>query len=257
MARKILVTGGTGLLGRKLISNSDIDFVKFGSEIDLLADGGPALIVELAQKHGCETLLHLAWTSNSVPDYDKSLKNSQWVSVSIQIARECVENGISFVGLGTGLEEDFSIQSEYVQSKRELRELLQKEIGLENMSWIRPFYIFDIQEKRPRIVEALFKQSALDPLVIQFGSSEIDYISSIDVANGIMQSISANLRGTIDIGSGCLITNRAFVNAVCNNEGVDIPLILDASSGTPSSANVKSLISLGWSPAHTSRYLYL
>jgi hypothetical protein len=255
MARKILVTGGTGLLGRKLISNSDIDFVKFGSEIDLLADGAPSLIVELAKKHGCETLLHLAWRSNSVPDYDKSLENSQWVSVSIQIARECAENGISFVGLGTGLEEDFSIHSEYVQSKRELRGLLQKEIGSESMAWIRPFYIFDIQEKRPRIVEALFKQSGLDPLVIRFGSSEIDYISSLDVATGITEAISANLCGTIDIGSGHLITNRAFVNAVCNNEGVAMPLILDASSGSPNPANIKSLTSLGWSPTHTYRYL--
>jgi nucleoside-diphosphate-sugar epimerase len=257
MARKILVTGGTGLLGRKLISNSEIHFVKLGSEIDLLADGGPTRLVELANEYECETLLHLAWKSNSVPDYDKSFENSQWVTVSMQIARECVENGITFIGLGTGLEEDFTIQSEYVQSKRELRGLLQKAIGPENMTWIRPFYIFDIHEKRPRIVEALFKQSSLEPLVIRFGSSQIDYISSLDVANGITEAISANLRGTIDIGSGCLITNRAFVIAVCKNEDIEIPLILDASSGIPNYANVKSLISLGWSPAHTSRYLSL
>jgi nucleoside-diphosphate-sugar epimerase len=257
MARKVLVTGGTGLLGRKLYSNSNLEFVKVGSEIDLLSENGPELIVRLAKQLECETLLHLAWNSNSVPGYEKSLINRNWLSTSMQIARECKDNGISFVGVGTGLEEDQSNQSEYAQSKRKLREFLQSEIGFEYMSWIRPFYIFDIQEMRPRIVEALFKQSKLDPLVIKFGSSEIDYISSSDVVNGITEAVSANLCGVIDIGSGYLISNRKFVTAVCLNEHIKIPLILDGSSGTPSAANLTPLVSLGWTPTHTQRYLSL
>jgi nucleoside-diphosphate-sugar epimerase len=257
MARKILVTGGTGLLGRKLMSSSNMEFMKVGSELDLLGDEGPELILELAKQNECDTLLHLAWKSNSVPDYEKSLENSQWVSASIQIARKCIQNGVSFVGIGTGLEEDPAANSEYAQSKRALRELLEKEIGLENLAWIRPFYIFDILEMRPRIVEALFKQSALDPLVIRFGSTKIDYISSIDVANGIVEAISAGSRGIVDIGSGRLISNRDFVNAVCKNENVEVPLMLDASSGMPHSADLTSLSSLGWSPSHTNRYLSL
>ena len=110
---------------------------------------------------------------------------------------------------------------------------------------------------RPRIVEALFKQSALDPLVIRFGSTKIDYISSIDVANGIVEAISAGSRGIVDIGSGRLISNKDFVNAVCKNENVEVPLMLDASSGMPHSADLTSLSRLGWSPSHTNRYLSL
>jgi nucleoside-diphosphate-sugar epimerase len=255
MARKVLVTGGTGLLGQRLKSNSVIEFIKIGSELDLLLENGPESIVKLARQLGCEALLHLAWCANSVPKYEDSLDNLAWVSASLKIARRCVAEGIQFIGVGTGLEADLSSQNDYVKSKRELRTLLQGEILLGDVTWVRPHFVFDIHEKRPRIVAALFNQTNIELPTIEYGLSKHDYISSIDVAEGITAAIVSNLMGIIDIGSGQLTSNKAFVTAVCRQAGVELPKILDRSMGDSKAADTARLKSIGWAPLDTLRFL--
>jgi nucleoside-diphosphate-sugar epimerase len=255
MASKVLVTGGTGLLGRRLPNNSGLDFFKIGSSINLLENRGVEKVLSLANSYGCDAVLHMAWTSNSKSNYEVSPENILWAEKSIELAKKCVERGMFFAGIGTGLENDSSNTTPYVLSKRQVRTELLSELSLGLAGWLRPYYIFDIKECRPRLLKFVLDNSQDNFFVVNNGNSLHDYISSFDVSSGILEALRINLSGTVDIGSGKLISNRFFLQLICEELGIPVPKILSNSTGAGIVANLSAISETGWRPTLTEQFL--
>ena len=215
MARRILVTGSTGLLGSRLLeSNSRIEFIPLPQDINLLQKSGLSKLNDFGEKENVEGILHLAWTSNKNSGYQQERTNYDWYEFTIQLVESCLEKRLNFFGVSTCLDELTGPQSPYIDSKRKLIQTLSTEIMTERIGMFRPFYVVDEVLKRPGIYRDLFKSD----FVLKSSSQCNDYIHSVDVASGIILSIMANLGGSIDLGTGRLRSNKALVLAICKNE---------------------------------------
>jgi nucleoside-diphosphate-sugar epimerase len=255
MANKVLVTGGTSLLGRRLPLDASIDFLKVGSELNLLESAGIDKVISMAIESGCDAILHLAWISNSNSMYEVNPENALWADKSIELAKKSVAAGLFFAGVGTGLEIDEANTTLYVASKRQVRASLDFELWNGLASWLRIFYVFDIEEHRPRLLASLFANSIDKPLVVTFGQSLIDYVSSIDASKAITAALRENLSGVIDIGSGSLISNELFIKRICAKTKNRLPMILENKSNRSFVANLESISKTGWRPVHTEELL--
>jgi nucleoside-diphosphate-sugar epimerase len=217
MARRILVTGSTGLLGSRLLQlKTTIEFVPLPSEIDLLQKSGLSKLLNFAEEKNVEGVLHLAWTSNKNSGYQQERANYDWYEFTIGLVESCLEKRLNFFGVSTCLDELTGPQSHYIDSKRKLIQTLSAEIMTEKIGMFRPFYVVDEVLKRPGIYRDLFKSD----FVLNSSSQCNDYIHSVDVASGIIVSIMADLGGSIDLGSGRLRSNKALVVAICKNERI-------------------------------------
>ncbi len=251
MASKVLVTGGTGLLGSRLPKNSGVNFLKLGSTLNLLESGGVDKALSIANSYGCDAVLHLAWASNSSQSYEESPENDLWAEISIELAKKCVAQGLFFAGLGTGLENDYSNLTPYVIGKRKVRSEIEFELSNGLASWLRPYFVFDIEKHRPRLLKLVLANAQDEALVVRYGNSLHDYISSRDVGTGILEVMRVNLSGIIDIGSGRMISNEFFVQHICNTIGIPIPQILSDSNNVKIVANLSAISKIGWRPVHT------
>lgn len=252
MASKVLVTGGSGLIGRNLQSNHSIVFVSATSEIDLLHKKGAKRIVEKAKTEKCDAILHLAWHSNSQKNYEKAEVNFKWTEQSIEICQHAKSEGIEVILVGTCLEiSNIETVSPYLESKLMLKKHFKDEIENRDILWLRPFYIFDPLFLRPRILSEIFFGDVTQKQV-NFGSAEHDYIHVSDVASAIEVLLINNAKGVCDIGSGFLTSNRELVMTMCRHLGSATPHIFDSERVFGIVADTSNLSSLGWRPKETS-----
>lgn len=252
MARKVLVTGGTGFIGSKLKSSSSLEYFKIGSEIDLLKPDGIMRIISLAITNNCDAILHLAWISNSQKNYENNPDNLIWYNKTIEFAALAIKANLLFISIGTGAESENENQTLYVQSKRltmnELSNLAPKNL----ITWVRLFYVVDITERRPRIINELFKNNGIK--LIMHGNTMNDYIFIEDVISGIDFILENNISGAIDLGSGFLTPNSKLVTKICDLMGVQFPIIKHNFRSNGEVADIKKLTKLGWNPAHTTEF---
>ena len=248
MARRILVTGSTGLLGSRLLElNSRIEFIPLPRDIDLLQTLGLYKLNNFVEKENLEGILNLAWTSNRNSGYQQERTNYDWYEFTIRLVESCIEKRLNFFGVSTCLDELTGPQPPYIDSKRKLIQTLSAEIITEKIGMFRPFYVVDEAFKRPGIYRDIFKSN----FVLKSSSQCNDYIHAADVANGITLSLTANLKGRIDLGSGQLRSNKALVVAICKKEKIAYPVFLDEKGLDGPVAITEKLDTLGWAPYAT------
>jgi nucleoside-diphosphate-sugar epimerase len=252
MARKVLVTGGTGFIGSKLESTSNLEYLKIGSEIDFLKSDGIMRIISLAIKNNCDAILHLAWISNSQKNYENNPDNLIWYTRTIEFAASAIKANLLFISIGTGAESESENQTLYVQSKRLTKHKLSNLTPGNLITWIRLFYIVDINERRPRIINELFKNDG--DKIIMYGSVMNDYIFIEDVISGIDFILANNIFGEIDLGSGFLTSNRELVTKICNLTDAQLPIIENNSRSNGEVAIIEKLTRLGWNPTTTTEF---
>ena len=251
MARRILVTGSTGLLGSRLLEfKSTIEFVPLPREIDLLQASGLRRLLDFSEKENVEGVLHLAWTSNKNSGYQQERANYDWYEFTIRLVESCLEKRFNFFGVSTCLDELSGPQPPYIESKRKLIQTLSAEIMAEKIGMFRPFYVVDEALKRPGIYRDLFESD----FVLKSSSQCNDYIHSVDVASGVIISLTANVRGSIDLGSGQLRSNKALAVAICKNEKIAHPLFLDEKKLDGPVAKIEKILKLGWKPNATNSF---
>ena len=248
MASKVLVTGGTGLIGSYLNSNEYIEYVKSPTTLDFFDHNSCEELLRIAKTHACNKILHLAWCSNSNPNYEQDKSNFNWAEKTIEFAKISLEHGFSFITVGTGNEDDPENKSPYTESKRLVRRELFDQINDSNLSIIKLFYVVDIAKKRPRIIAGLTDNKISQQFSVKYGSSGQDYIFSQDVITGFSSIISHNLKGEIELGSGFLTSNRRLIEFVCSEINSPLPLIENNFKKSGNIADIKKLSNLGWSP---------
>ena len=251
MARRVLITGSTGLLGSRLLElKSGVEFIPLPQKINLLQKSGLSKLLNFAERENVEGVVHLAWTSNKNSDYQQERANYDWYDFTIRLAESCLEKKLNFFGVSTGLDELTGLQPPYIDSKRKLIQTLSSEIMTEKIGMFRPFYIVDEVFKRPGIYRGLFNSD----FVLESSSQCNDYIHSTDVAIGISLSLEANIKGRIDLGSGQLRSNKALAVAICKIEKIAHPVFLDYKRLDGPVANTEKILKLGWVPYATDSF---
>jgi hypothetical protein len=247
LARRILVIGHTGLIGRDLFSQkTDLTLIPAKMRFDLENTTQQSALVHEAKNHGCDAILNLAWQANNLADYHDLDINFNWSEATDSLAKLSVQQNLRLFLVGTCLDSGLTYQNKYVQSKILLKTKLKKEIGSGYITWIRPFYIVNIESRRPRVVSSIFLgDEILSP------KSANDYIVSKDVSAGIQTILGKNLQGEIDIGTGFRTTNEELARAISSKFTIPPLKFGNSPIAVGSVADSTVLRSQGWHPNHS------
>lgn len=251
MARKVLVTGGSGLIGSKLHSNQFIEYTKLDRKINLLEKNSEKNLLNIARANNFDSILHLAWTANSRINYENDYTNYLWAEKTIKFAELSTKFGISFITIGSGIQFEAWNTTPYVESKRLVEFALSDHLTSHKITCIRIFWVVDIIAMRPRLIAELFDTQRTTPLVVQFGNTSLDYIFSGDVTTGIEAIIKHDLRGVIELGSGFLTQNKKLIKYACDINNLQLPSIKYKYKKNGVAANISKLIDTGWKPVET------
>lgn len=157
------------------------------------------------------------------------------------------------IGVGTNLETSAeSSGSIYVDSKHQTRLLCDAHLPSELFAWIRPYWIFSLADRRPRIMRQALTASDTGALFYpQHPSRLLDFIEVRDVASAFTLIAVHRLTGNQDVGSGSLHSIRALLSCAGVRLGAGDAAFQDVA---PHKAVVTRLTRLGWRPTHTTNF---
>ena len=253
MARNVLVVGASGLLGQQITKKrTRIQYIISKSRVEKAnsAIENANNIVSETLSNECSAILFLAWPSNSISNYDKLNDYEIWINTCFMLAKLALEKNVHFFMVGSCLDKNPTLGNFYAAAKSELKNLLSLEIAERQITWFRPFYIFNIDPARPRILQELLADKNGE-LVIQSPNTFNDYVHLEDVSTGMSKAIENDLRGQIDIGSGFLTSNRAFVDAMSRQLKFNVPIYAEDIESRGDFAEIEQLLCIGWSPSRT------
>lgn len=232
--KRVVVTGGTGFIGRQTIPF----LIDRGYRVHSIGRGKLPLdlavverrhpdhfqhrSVELLDQQATTDyfkelkpshLLHLAWdTRHGV--FWTSRENSDWLDSSKTLIRSFIENGgTRIVGAGTCAEYEWSNTdlsekdsplrptTPYGEAKLALRDFIQQ-CGI-SAAWGRIFHLFGPYETDKRLVSsACLSLLKGEPFAATKGTQLRDFSSTIDVAEGFVALLDSPVSGDVNIASG-------------------------------------------------------
>ena len=236
MTKKVLLTGGTGLIGKESVrflkeagfeifgitncetSISDVNWIN----CDLFNHEDVKKVFDEVKP---EYLLNFAWITGG--DYLTNPKNLLFKNAGIKMLEYFKANGGKrAVYAGTCFEYDITAEklSEktpvkpstlYAQSKNELHiecEKFSKENGL-SFGWGRIFYVFGHNENPTRLTAKII-DSLLNNNKFQLGAPNnfLDYMYTKDIANAFVKFLQSEYVGSVNIctGKGILLKDYAL-----------------------------------------------
>ena len=245
--RKVLVTGGTGFIGRHSLSV----LLEHGWKVHALTIDSPILehrhllwhqvdlmnypqVARVIADVRPEALLHFAWYA--VPHkYWTSMENLSWVSASINLFREFAgQGGKRMVAAGTCAEYDWSYgfcsenvtpckpTSLYGISKRATQQVLSasaKEIGL-SFAWGRIFFLYGPYEHPERLVAYVIRSLLKGEIAkVSSGNQVRDFLHVSDVGNAFVALLESEVQGAVNISSGRPVALRELILEIARLQG--------------------------------------
>lgn len=268
--KKILITGGTGFVGRAVVESllsEDMDL-----EIHLLVfktDFSPYKALDMRKNiicHRCslldydktngiiqqvrpDYLIHLAWYVRDV-DYLAGGENLLWVGASLNLLKTFAFcGGKRALMCGTCFEYDFreaplketdKINPLYVYArcKASLHDIAEKYAennGFEFV-WFRLFYLFGEGEFEKRVVPYIIKNIMSGNAVTCKNSEAVrDYMYVRDAGNAIVRTMFSSVKGTVNIASGRGITMGQVFETIAEEMGHRELVILERNPTVPQS----------------------
>lgn len=282
MTKKVLITGGTGFIGRNVVA----ELIKRGYEVHSLvfppfAPEQKGLVQyemnlmdsnavdKFLSEHHFESLIHLAWYVGKgchIAD-----QNIDWTISTLNLLTSFQKyGGKTFVGAGTISEYEYkfgylledetptSPETLYGESKNSVYKIAKtfcKQHDM-NFKWPRIFNLYGPNEKPQRLMPSVINSclkgedvKVSDCLKFQ------DYLHVEDTAKGIVEVFESSLQGAVNICSGKPVQLRYIVNKIAeltNFKGNILWGAIPAAFGDEVVVgNNDKLKSIGWSPKYT------
>jgi hypothetical protein len=256
MACRVLVVGLNGLIGQTLNDqNKKLDLIESTTRITFKTHANDAKkIINEAINQGCTKILFLAWASNSDQNYDQQDVHGDWTKVAIELVELSMKKSIDLYLVGSCLDQNPDSMNFYEAAKSKLFKEVKNEIKNKKITWLRPFYVINLDPPRPRILQNLINSHPI-PITINSPNTFNDYILAEDVGNAILISLEMDLKGEVDIGTGSLVSNYEIVQLFVLNLNLVQPIFGKSDLITGRIADTSQLLSLGWRPTSTDQFL--
>lgn len=280
MAKRILITGANGFIGRYCVeafskagwetvagvrTAGDVPFADETISCDLLdSDQTRQMIDRTAPTH----LLHLAWLSDAAARWT-SPANLEWVSASLSLARafagqggkhmifagSCAEYAWTSSPLIAG-QSPLDPATLYGAAKARTGQLLQAaQAALDlQIAHARPFFCYGNGEADGRLLPDLIQHLERgEPFPCSDGTQRRDYLYAADIAEAFRIIAEANADGVFNIGSGKAVPVRDLVQTIADAlDRPDIPQYgaIPQRPGDPTEieADIAPLTALGFAP---------
>ena len=246
MTRRVVVTGGSGFVGRPAVAA----LVARGFEVHAVGrragEGVPGVVwhgVDLLEpvglggllgEIGATHMLHLAW--DVTPGrFWRGAANLEWVAASLRLYRAFADGGgRRMVVAGTCAEYDWggSLLDEagtalepatlYGAAKDGVRRVLEAAAAVDgvSMAWGRLFLMYGPNEAQNRLVpdvaQALLRG---EPALCGDGLAERDFMHVADVAGGLVATLDSGHEGAVNIASGACVPIRVVVETLAGIVG--------------------------------------
>jgi len=278
---KILIVGGNGFIGRAIFNRlshdghdvKKLDRKESAKNLPNTVYGDisyPLSYLEFLKIWKPEVVIQCAWVTGQKV-YRDSQENLIYQESTFQFAKDCINHGVKhFIGLGSCAE--YGTTSSpciagitatepndlYGKSKLETFRRIQATVNdtETRFTWARVFQPYGPDQDAERLIPwALKKLSEGEEILLANPNTQLDWISTRDIASAISWTISNNLPVVIDIGTSIatsaidlltglakiLEASPALIKAQSDNE-----LNLRGSSLVVSSNS--PLLSNGWKP---------
>lgn len=227
MTARVLITGGTGLIGRRTIRFlKDAGFVVIGVTRSGHLDGADEVIAcnllnaedrrRALREARATHLLHLAWHDAPQGRWTAP-ENLDWAAATISLVRHFAEyGGKHVVSAGSCAEYDWSYQelgedtplrpsTLYGTAKATTGQMLTGAAATLNLRlvWARIFFCYGPGEPRGRLLGDLIKGlDAGEHVPCTDGQQERDFLHTDDIARALVLLLSSDAKGPINVASG-------------------------------------------------------
>ncbi len=282
MKKKVLITGGTGFIGRNVVDElisrgwevHSLVFPPFAPEKEGLIQYEMNLmdtdaVNKFLKEHNFENLIHLAWYVG--PKCHVHDLNLDWTLATLNLLKSFKENGGKrFAGAGTISEYEYkygylledetptSPKTLYGESKNSIYKIASvycKQNGIE-FKWPRIFNLYGPAEKSQRLMPSVINSclkgedvKVSDCLKFQ------DYLHVKDTACGIVDVFESDIEGAVNICSGKPVQLRAIVEKIAeltNFKGKILWGAIPAAFGDEVVVgNNEKLKSIGWNQKYS------
>lgn len=250
MRKRVLLTGGTGFVGKQILGN----LIKSNVDIRLVVRNGtdsrlkPYNVSDLVYTddifsesrkwwsqvcHGVHTVVHAAWFAEP-GIYMQSPKNMECMRGTLDLALGGVDAGIQrFVGIGSCSEYDLGTgnlsvntplkpTTAYGGAKAGTFLALSNYFGSQKIdfAWCRLFYLYGLGEHAQRLVPYLHENlSNGESVNLTSGNQVRDYLDVVDAGVEISNIALGEACGAINICSGKGKTVRQFAEEIADIYG--------------------------------------
>ncbi len=251
MSRIILLTGGTGFVGKQILNvlrefNVSVRaVVRDGSESKIanlpLLEKIIATPDVFAQSpewwkgvcEGVDTIIHVAWYTEP-GKYQQSSKNIDCLRGTLDLAAGAIQAKVRrFVGVGTCFEYDFTTGmmfentvlnplSPYAAAKAALFTTFSQWFPSQKMefAWCRLFYLYGEGEDERRLVPYIHARLAIgQPAELTSGNQIRDFLDVRDASSMLVKAALSSQQGAINICSGIPITIRQLAENIADTYG--------------------------------------
>jgi nucleoside-diphosphate-sugar epimerase len=216
---------------------------------DLLEPGVPTALVERVRP---AVVVYLAWRASGSPDYRESADNERWLQATRELARACGSVGTLLLATGTPLDRAVDSPDAYSSAKARLWHELRTAIDEGVIGWLRPYYVFDEELRRPALLaHALAARDQGTRVALRTPGSEHDFIHAADVGSAVVLAARHRLAGELPIGSGRLRRVCDLVSALGIAWTAEQRPDDGARPQLHDVADTRRLRELGWTPSRT------
>jgi nucleoside-diphosphate-sugar epimerase len=246
---KVLVTGASGLIGRNLLAqvNAGVSYHALHGFSKLSLDE-INYVLDQAAKVDAVAILHLAWPGSShTGDYKAAAENIVAMKKTLALAELCKASGLKLLAVGSGADEKPSTENLYISSKNKTKEALKIEIMTGRVVWLRPFNVFD-GKSWPRYLSTAGKER-----IHIIDNRPRDFIHLEDVSTAICCTISWDISGYVDIGTGVARTPSKLIEAAGGVAEVRESFDLSRQEKLPIASPPIKLLQV-WQPERTRKF---